>query len=271
MTMPGHFSRVDGVPALVKSAVLFLDVLGTSEFSTDRNAPSTLVELDAALAIARERSQLDDDSSWADSAWFSDNLAIAAPLGTNSVFEEGIIGNIFIATIWLQFILAIKGFFIRGGFTIGDHFMDDRVNFGPALVRAVELEKNAVFPRIVIDDASLEVVAGHSSHHADGATNPFESELMVDEDGYTFLSYLSVTDEADDPAEAIHLLQLHHDALAGKLIEHPVEGAIRSKYLWATKYHNAYCLQIDPQGNHPQLLIAVDSPSRTFERYQTPH
>jgi hypothetical protein len=56
----------------------------------------------------------------------------------------------------VQLLAAQCGFLLRGGITIGNIVHDERVVFGPALNRAVEIEKCfADKPRIVVDAAFL--------------------------------------------------------------------------------------------------------------------
>jgi len=260
---PGRYKRTNDLPALTRSAVLFMDVLGTKELTSDPHAEEILLQLDRALAQARTRSQIDEPSSWADSAWFSDNLAIAAPLGDDPVTEEGIVGSIIVAAMWLQYLLAIEGFFARGGFTVGNHFMDGRVNFGPALVHAVELQTRAVYPRIILSDEVLAVVACHETHYS--YDSPFEVELMKDQDGSIFISYLAVAFEADDSAEAVALLERHRSVVVAKLREHRDHIGIWEKYAWTASYHNAFCGQYYPLAK--SLLVDSASTNRTFSPF----
>jgi hypothetical protein len=265
MRRPGRYSRSKGIPRLTRSGVLYFDVLGTKELANAANAQATLVHLDVALKRARQRSQLDEDWNWADSSWFSDNLAIAAPLRGSRIDEEGIVGTIIVGAMWLQFLLAIDGFFTRGGFTVGQHFMDRGVNFGPALVQAVELEKSANFPRIILDDAALAVVQDHAADYAADADSPFEAELMVDEDGTTFISYLAVAFEADDRDEAIDMLTRHRDAVRLKIEEHGDTGPVGGKYAWSANYHNAFCQAFDRRLR--SLLLPAPADLRAFTMF----
>lgn len=46
---------------------------------------------------------------------------------------------------------------LRGGIAVGKLYHDRQIVFGPALVKAYQLENNiAVYPRVVIDEADLE-------------------------------------------------------------------------------------------------------------------
>jgi hypothetical protein len=271
MKTPGRYERLNGIPVMVRSGVLFMDALGTSARALSPNAQSTIQKLDNSIRQARYQSQLDEEWTWTDSGWFSDHVAIAAPLGDDDDTEEGIFGTILLSAIWLQFRLAIDDFFTRGGFVVGQHFMDDRVNFGPALVKAHLIEEQeAIYPRIVLDHEAIETAGHHAKKYASGAS-PFEKELMVDvDDDRTFVSYLSVTEEADDDDEALGFLSRHRQAVIAQLNDPEVlaDSSILDKYRWSADYHNAYSRWFAPQLT--TLLVPTTWLARRFRRYQIP-
>ena len=255
----GAYPREDGVPRLLRSVVAYVDLLGTSVHASDENAQVTLQRLDAALRRARRQSDIDDGLSWFHTSWFSDNLSICAPLphpnhvGDRS-FEESSLGFVLVTLMWLQFCLAIEGIVLRGGVTVGKHFADNEVNFGPALVRAVALEQGAKPPRVVLDDAVLAVVDDHFKDHFSLTENPFHRELMRAPDGHVFISYLGAVFEADDMAEAHEMLVLHRAALAEMLNAHQ-HGTVDvvDKYEWLVSYHNSFCNLFFPEW--PNVLM----------------
>ena len=261
---PGKFLRIDGKPLLTPSVVCFLDVLGTSESTKGGRANETLQSLDAALARARERASTDEPWYWAKSSWFSDNLALAAALGDENDLYEGILAAVIIGAIWIQYLLAIEGFFTRGGLTVGDQFLDERVNFGPALVEAAELEKQANFPRILIADAALPLIKLCCSYYAHGTDNPFMEELVVAPDGLLFLNYLAVAHEANDAAEAEVMVLHHRDAVTQALDEAPNTKA-RAKIEWVADYHNYFCQTFAPGNPGLQLSIEHRNGFATFD------
>lgn len=56
----------------------------------------------------------------------------------------------------LQFSLSIQGIWTRGGISYGKiKFHDDKFIVGPAMIRAVELEQVAKFPRVIIEPKIL--------------------------------------------------------------------------------------------------------------------
>lgn len=50
----------------------------------------------------------------------------------------------------LQYQLLLLGVFVRGGLAHGDLYYEGDICFGPALVEAVNLEKEAIYPRVVM-------------------------------------------------------------------------------------------------------------------------
>lgn len=241
------YPRENGVPRLLRSVVAFVDLLGTSPHASESSAQSTLVKLDTALRRARQESSIDEGLSWHHTSWFSDNLAVCAPLPhslfpNDRLFEEASLGFVFVTLIWLQFQLAIERVALRGGVTVGNQFADNEINFGPALVKAVKLEKEAMFPRIVVDDVTLAVVDEHFYDHFVLADNPFHHELMQAPDKSVFVSYLGVVFESDDVTEMHKMLTLHRSALEDMRMAHRdgPEDIVR-KYEWLAGYHNAFC------------------------------
>ena len=71
---------------------------------------------------------------------------------------------------------------VRGGVTIDDFYVDDTVVWGPALVRAYEMENDeARFPRILLD---VPIVNIFENSRIDN------DYLCFDSDGKPFLNYM---------------------------------------------------------------------------------
>jgi hypothetical protein len=137
---------------------------------------------------------------------------------------------------------AAEGVFLRGGVTIGDVLADREENlvFGPALVRAYELEKKlAIYPRIVIDQ--------ELSSKATGAfKNMFENLIRHGEDGTFFLDYLCgiLTVDLAPPmtSEArLRIVRGHREIIDRALREPAIRNdeSLKRKYAWLALYHNA--------------------------------
>jgi hypothetical protein len=251
----GAYPRVGGVPHLQRSIVGFIDLLGTSEHATAGNAQQTLERLDEALRLAREFSSIDDYVETFHTSWFSDNLLLAAPLPNTAdplerADQEEIVGYVLMTLVWLQFRLAIEGFFVRGGLVLGDQFSDDEITFGPGLVHAAGIEKYvARFPRVVVDESLFPVIAEHYVHYSpkpEWATeNPFNLNLMTAPDDQLFVSYLTMAQEADDANEAHDMLVRHRDEVADQRRQHANDPYLE-KYTWLASYHDAFCALFFP-------------------------
>lgn len=58
----------------------------------------------------------------------------------------------------LQFKFALNGIFLRGGMSYGKVFHNKNICFGPALIKAVELENKAVNPCIAVDNLIVDKI-----------------------------------------------------------------------------------------------------------------
>ncbi len=237
----------DGVPQLVESFVLFLDLLGTSAMATAADAQQHLSALDKALAKARPFARDDDDARfvpsepWFVSAWFSDNLALAAPIRTSDGEPE--LGIFLNAVAGVQLHLALDGFFSRGGLAVGQQFMDPQITFGPALVEAVELENTAVYPRVLLGRSVVNLVKTHLRYYGDPLYAPHNSALFVGPGGEVFVNYLDHLRNyvAEDLRDVSDWIAQHRDRILEQLARHNESPRIWEKYAWLAAYHNAFC------------------------------
>lgn len=119
-----------------------------------------------------------------------------------------------------------------------DKTVGDDILFGPALVRAYELESTAaIYPRIIIDPAVIE------------KTKEYQGSLWTeyihrDEDGQLFLDYLygaaldNLLTQDGKPINLINTLKLHKDGTERRLGSAGKEDRIREKLQWLVSYHN---------------------------------
>jgi hypothetical protein len=100
-------------------------------------------------------------------AAFSDSIAVSMPTS----FGHRILGGV---TDLCRNLLRL-GFLTRGGITIGDLYHVENVIFGPALVEAVQLEKEAVYPRLVCSPTLVEFLA---EYKWDDRSDPIVSDHL---------------------------------------------------------------------------------------------
>jgi nitroreductase len=172
---------------------------------------------------------------------FSDHVVRTVPL-------DGLDADQLLATVQfelseiqhIQANLAIKGIFVRGAVTRGPIYISDEIVFGPALVRAYELEqKAAIYPRIVFDNpkvtAEIQLMAGREN-----MARFYSDYLFQGDDQEWSVNYLQAGDEL---GERLRLLKEHAEVLRRNLAE-VSDSAVVAKYQWLAKFHNSIVEQI---------------------------
>jgi hypothetical protein len=179
--------------------VAFIDILGFSELikKYDKGLlPNVLDDLKSALDKATDFLKTDYVKEEDAFHWkkylkvhlFSDCLCAALPIkiNFNDTFHNFVFFAMYISTY--QNLLMEKGFFARGGISIGSFYSDENMIFSGALVESVELEKNAVFPRILIDEKLIEAIENMKNKDSDLILEMFAK----DEDNLLFLNNFNV-------------------------------------------------------------------------------
>lgn len=123
--------------------------------------------------------------------FFSDSIMISC----SSVSEQS-----FRWVLWVICEFFVKsiahGFFLRGALTIGQHYESENTFFGPALVKAHDIEKSlALWPRCVIDPAALS----RKDICNKGSWKNRYSYILDGADGLPYLDYLGYSFSAALP------------------------------------------------------------------------
>ena len=130
---------------------------------------------------------------------------------------------------------------IRGGITKGDAYIDNDIVFGKGLIRAVELESSAVFPRIIIDkDTFLEKDCNYL----------LSKMVAKDNDGKFFVDYFQPIFEDETRVEVVRKVVKKLVKKYGKYNRktkdekklYEAEKTI-SKYAWLLCQFNEKCLE----------------------------
>ncbi len=169
--------------------------------------------------------------------FFTDNLVIGYEYWTSGAKAE--LDHVCVLLADFQLSMACRGFFIRGGISIGTLASDERMVFGDCLVKAHELEaKSARNPRVILDPCfKIEIIQ-----------SPIR--LMRDVDGFLFVNYLSALIELKyspprpGPCLNEELLKVHKNQVERLLEEKRHDPNVWTKYFWAANYHDAFCDQV---------------------------
>jgi hypothetical protein len=215
----------------VDSTVAFLDILGFKDIiSRSESDVALLTRVKAALDVLKRFEHVQGNvarGNLIDGTYgqgFSDNIIIAGE-------PPWVLGEVAALT---QALLEI-GFPIRGGIAVGKIYCGDRITFGPALVRAVDIEKSlAIFPRVVIEHSAISKLGPESRSER-------LSIVAQDTDGKYFVDFFALSASIK---EARGLSYNRCMAATKNLIVESL-NAFRDdqtkleKYRWLARYFNA--------------------------------
>jgi hypothetical protein len=267
--LPSAFAAyVDGrkIPQFRDSSVLFWDVLGVRNFSLSTDALSHLKRLSAALSRARKRTGFEPPRGepWHAVTWFTDNLVVGTPVSSDDEVEAAL-GSTAIGAAYLQLLLLDAGFLGRGGIAYGPHHMQKRLVFGPALVEAVNLEKDTRWPRVALTkkaaDLNRKAVRDFYSNPED---SPHADEYLVDdEDDVVFVDPLSLwLAEEDDDELVDDILSRQRRTIECALSRET--GGVFDKWKWLADMHNHALSQIP---DFTRFQIDAGKPQHSFRPF----
>jgi len=221
-------------PALVT----FLDILGFRNLVLQ----SLAKDVQRALDTVRKFTQVKGAFAPLSFA-FSDSIVRVRFLdGANAKEPQGLLTAELLDIVHAQGELIAHDIILRGGISSGQIYANGAEIFGPALIRAYELEtKAALYPRVVLDPILLNETKANSALGRDGNTAEedrleFRKLLKRGENGYWFVNYLSAfIKELDDPANEPTLLAAHKRLI----VRRAANAAAIDKVLWLAVYHNA--------------------------------
>ncbi len=187
---------------------------------------------------------------------FTDNIVVGYPLRRHGFdFGEPELGDILSFFSEFQVGLSMEGFFLRGGVAFGDHYMDDDIVFGDALLQAVAQDKNGGPPRISLTPSAIKIVRHQLGFYGEANWAPQHEDLLEDADGTIFLNYLGEAFCAfPEGGIFFELIEGHQMNIINGLREYRGNPSVRAKYEWAARYHNFVCSEF--VARHP---IPVDA------------
>jgi len=239
----------NGNPIMRESFVVFLDVLGFKDLVLDAESHDEVDGLlkkfyhavSKNLSIIKPKEGMDRHKV----RTFTDNVLISWP-----VREEGEIeySSLIYSASEFQLKLLLEGFFVRGGAVKGPIYVDEEFIFGPALIKAYQLEsKKAKYPRIVLSEEVLKKVMDYSKHYGDKRKSPFNFELLIDKDSEIFINYLELclTGALLGHTEIqLRILTKHKELIERQLERYRYDVPVLEKYQWLANYHNFVLSQL---------------------------
>jgi hypothetical protein len=228
-----------------RSIVTFIDILGFREMVRNRPA-GEIGRILAVLGDVAEGDVSGDEhpAGLARSIGFSDSIVRACPI--DSADQLGALFYELISLVHVQMELASLGVFMRGGLTVGDVYMRAGKIFGPAMVRAYDLEsKYAIYPRVIVDPLVVReyftepAMQGHA-HDLEHDMTYLQGVLRVGDDQLPFVDYLrAMRSELDDPTSYRSQLLAHRTHIVSAATALNTFNNAKQKYFWLAGYHNS--------------------------------
>lgn len=219
--------------------IVFMDILGFKEkvYSSVEDEKKRKILFDVMKMIKEiEVDQFEEDGKFKDGpekCIFSDSIVISYPDDTDCGYAYWILHEI----MFIQIFLMNFGYISRGGVTFGKVFHKSNVVFGPAMIKAYELEsESAIYPRVIVSDEFLSFAKRNCSPQ-----NSIKEEhkyifslLKQDTDQNYFIDYINVQNEI--PEDFGEYLMLMKNCIITGL--NSTQQCVKDKYDWLKKYFN---------------------------------
>lgn len=247
------------VPALAyrPAVVAFLDILGFSEQVTTSKGPAEIRTILRKLSgFAANRVDDEEEVEETRSIVFSDSIVraryIDGPYRSGALFQE------VLKLLQVQGEMLAYDVLLRGGMTIGLIHVEGQIAFGPAFIRAYQLESQfANYPRIVIGPEVFQAL--RTDHRLWAHHHDLEDEIHYQrqllhrgDDGFWFIDYLyGFEGEMDAPEGHPALVEQHRKHIIASANDAPANSRVLQKYLWLARYLNDVVTRLE----RPELAI----------------
>lgn len=249
--MPESTSYFDdkGKPVLKESYCAFLDVLGfTSHIGSSFQNGDGEIALERFYEVFTRQLQSvlnpknDSHTQWRIKV-FTDNIVLGYPRPT--WHSEPEFADILRKIGQYQLQMTLENFFIRGGLSVGELFMDDSTAFGPPLLESYNLEsKQAREPRVILSKGAISVLKQHLGFYSSPEGTSQYRLVFQDADREIFINYLDhvIVPGPPDGSDTIDVetLSKHRDIVVQNLTKHIENPILWAKYKWVATYHNIF-------------------------------
>jgi hypothetical protein len=233
---------------LKKSWTAFCDILGFSnKFSIEKDS---CIELLSKFSEHNGEYLNSENGSERQmrvaSLCFSDNVAISIPVEcTSTNCSDDIHGPLFTffhAISFFSYLALSQGFYVRGAIAVGEIYQTATVIAGEPLIEAVNFEKVATYPRIILAPTALnemeKIYACHFYGKSKEAINQ-EFSLRTDPiDQKIYFDWLDfyINNKKDDVCEVKRIIDSEREKLKSDDDDKQTDPDIHKKLDWMKKY-----------------------------------
>lgn len=257
----------DGLPIHEMSYCIFLDVLGfTQHVAASENSNELLQSYYAAAVTAINNLRWVDQFPGVNIKVFTDNIVIGIPWLDIAGDGETELGAAMMVLPYYQLEMALAGFFVRGGFSVGPLFMDENIVYGEALIEAYNLESSvAVVPRIVLSETVAGVIHEHVEYYYPPSDSPQNRQILLDTDNCMYVNYLDGT-LREDGSPRWDQLETHRNNVTSATDAARDNTHVWLKYHWLCNYHNYFCRNLESYEGYADAILI---PEETYQRLPT--
>ena len=241
-----------GQKNLVKSYCVFVDILGySSEIlnATQQGKQVEHFEKFYEVFLETTKTVRDSEQPTIQTKIFSDNILIGAPIGRGAFDDENQLGTLAVFLKYLQLDLTLEGYFLRGGWTLGEIFIDENIAYGEGLIKSYKLEQTTNYPRIEISSEIEPLIHKHFGYYANPKPTLQNTYLLKNNDKI-FINYLQGVTEQGDYGLIVDTdrLNKHKELIEERLKTFNLVPKIRSKHEWSAEYHNYFITEyLEPE------------------------
>lgn len=243
--------------------VCFIDILGWStaimesvnDINKIQNLGFTVDAFKKITEIMRQQKDFLPDDFSLEMTHFSDCILFST--SADSFGKSRFLSTLSLLTTSLLY----KGFLFRGGITSGLLYHRDSLVFGPALLKAYELEsKCALYPRIILDyELAKYWGQGDNYLNKDGSLIGQSRTWRMSYDGFRFYDFLQPFDGSPDFWNNPELIQAQLNPVRKIIVEalkkYERNQKIFPKYAWLANYFNEVCVE---HSGHSVELIKIE-------------
>lgn len=250
-------------PKYQQSLLSFIDVLGFRDLVSRATVPEIIDVLRGKERLTLHwghgfPTEPSDGTTFTFSDLIVNVTSLREPYPLYGLFEE------FATLGFRQLMLATQGVFVRGGIVFGDIYVDGLTIFGPALIKAYDLERTtAKWPILALDPDLVQYIDLMSAQHLSNREKENPDGLVLGtallmqlrtligrtNEGVHFLDYLSCAAYIDSTTgDMRYYLKDHRDSL---LAAHRKHG--HWKYPFLAAYHDSYCRK--HFSSEPDLIV----------------
>jgi hypothetical protein len=264
VAMPEIYTEKDYSDKLVA----FIDILGFQRLISQDNseALATITIIDGHLQHVLDVLQKEHDMVFT-VRLFSDCMCISCDFTTENLFY------IVFELAFIQFQMSCEGFFLRGALSRGNHFENERMIFSKGLVSAYNIEKKAIYPRIVIDGELIGAIIDDNNFYAPYYIQESSKNFLIQSpDGYYSVDYLNILYQ--EGIDQIDALECHKASIEAAVARNLLDSRITDKYRWLAEYHNCKATEFVRPDDYEECYLSeilkstVINISETFPHFK---